>query len=895
MVNDDGTLGSVISTSPSTITIPANTSKIDLPKMNLSRVITQDKVYKFRLVEMSGNTKVGTLAEFKLDARTNAMKDTKLVGLKGNRPASSTGTVSFSVKSEDNIVKAYYLKKANSAATSSSSAPSNVSEFGDLKEAKYIQITNNKVVEAPILLTDETTYEDKTFDVYFILEDEYGNVSTSVLSEKALIPWEKDGATTLAPTIVDAKITDVATVNKLSDVQLTWKLAEGETIGSNKFTVVLYRDGKAIEEKTGIAVLSTTLDTFVSSPLTAGTYYFEVYGEGSGNKLPSATFKSNETTVSKLDAVNADNIKLDVDKYNNSVLTWDASTSPAEDVKGYNVDLYGYDISNKDYTNKVQLTSGSPVEDTKIEGISSMTDNVLYKAYVTTKATGDKLSVVDSDEVKSKEFFKVYTPAIEGIAGSDSATFKITSREVSGMTPTYRVKVFLYNTNDPDGLFDGKYKEVSKLTQDVTVKADGTFDVKGLQPGTKYVIRLYATVNGIEGVSGYSAEFDTRLAMPTIENKTVVADNVTTKVGEIAKTTNGISVDGKEYKTAEYPAELAEIKNIVDNLVVGDILTYTSDVVTVKLCALDTGSRVRALGTTIGNRDLYLEGGNFSQRITGNVGGNIIISGNNESLDITGLTSQKEIKINAGSTIKGATKVVIMANEGASPVNFMDKKIKINVSTDTTIDVSSNVTISATPSNNIILNSEDTNGLNIIVNGDGTDTNAQSGKLDITAKGNVTVTANSLAFSADITVNVTDGTVDLSGSNLSGAQNVTITNTTTGAKTIKVKTADITPFEIKTAIDIKEYNISDISKANSVLSKAVTGLYDVDPDKKAENLAKLNAYLSKFTTLYGTTYGGTTKYGAKILEAKGNIVTISLNKTVDDRGNQVSVNIEGLK
>ena len=900
LVNEDGTLGSEVTTLVPTglITIPAHTSQIDLPKMNLSSVITEDKVYTFRLVEVDGtdNHNVATLAEFTLDAHTKAMDTVKLIGLKGNRPASSTGSVSFRVQSEDEIVKAYYVKKVNTAATSDSVAPA-VNDFKNT-DGTYkgtINVSNNKVEEAQILLTDESVYEDKTFDVYFLLEDKYGNVSKTVLTEKALIPWEKDGSTSVATEIAEAKITDVATVKELADVKLTWKLVDNAVIGSNTFTVVLYRDGEAIGEQKAVEALETNISAFTATstkPLKAGTYYFEAYSEGAGNKLPSATIKSNETTVSKLNAVSKESIKFDVDKLNNSIITWNASTSPAEEVKEYAVELYGYNTGTKKYDTQVTVTD-SPATKTEVSGLTAMLDNTLYQANVTVKATGDKLSLVDSDVTISKEFFKVYTPVVDGTPNSNTVTFKITGREVSGMTPSYRVKVYLYNVDDPQGLFEGKYKEVPSLAQDVTVKADGTFEVKGLEEGTQYVIRLYATVNGIEGVSGYSRTFSTRLAIPSIVDKKVIADDTTTKTGEIAKTTNGISIDGIEYKTSDYPAELGEIQSIVDALVEGDVLTYKSDAVTVKLGAFSTSDtlRNRALSTTIGDRDLYLENGSYSQVVTGTVGGNVIISGNNESLDITSLTSAKEIKINAGSTIKGAKEVVVVANEGKSSVNFMDKNLKVNVSADTTLDLTTLVKITAVPNNNITLNSTTTNALVVTISGDGTDTEKQYGKVDITATGDVTVTADSLALYAPINVNVTDGNVTLTGANLLGAQSVTMKNTTSSDKTITAKAATVAPFEISGAIDIKEYVLSDVNtlKTNVTAFASVT-----DTDEQKEMLDSLNSYLETFASLFGTEYNGATKYGAKITKAKGNEVTLTLNKTVDSRENEVAVTIDGL-
>ncbi len=873
-------------------TIPAYTSKMSLADMNLiGKVDTVDGEYTFRLVEMSGNTKVGTLAEFTVEAHTKALTGLSLVGVKGQRPSSSAGSVSFAIKGEDKVVKAYYkFVERTAGPTKKSTAPALNEVYSNSSKDTYFTVNENRVDDAPVA----GLAEEKAYDVYFVLEDEYGNVDDEVRTKSALIPWEKADETTVAPTIINATITDVATVDAVNEVELKWELEEGEELGSNKFTVVLYKDGKAIAEKKGITALSTTLDQFDptnKAPLEAGTYHFEVYGEGSGKVLPSATFTSNKTTVTKLNAVNADSIKFDVDKYNKSVLSWDASTSPAGDVKDYKIDVNAYNPSTKAYDTSASI-GGSPTTETKLENLG-IAENTLYKANVTTEAKGDKLSIVNSDESISKEFFKVCKPGTP-VAGSNSVTLKISSREVSGITPSsYKVKVFLYNTDDPDGLFDGRLKEDASLAQDVTVASDGTFEVKGLKPETKYVVRLYATVNGIEGVSEYSEPVTTKLEIPTITEKKVVS-GTTTKAGEIAKTTNGISVDGKEYKTADYPAELAEIKAIVDTLVNGDVFTYTSDAITLKLGALATSTdgRSRNLLATLGNRDLYIENGSYSQTVNGTVGGNVIISGNNESLDITGLTSKKEIKINAGSTIKGAKEVVVVANEGASPVNFMDKKLKVNVSTDTTMDLTKPVEITATPSNNITLNSTSTAALNVVVNGDGTDTNTQSGKLDITATGNVTVTAESLAFSADITANVTNGTVDLSGTNLSGAQNVTITNTTTGAKTVKVKAAEAAPFEITRAIDIKEHNVNEYDTLKTAIPAFVNA---TNNDEKAANIAKLNEYLSKFTTLYGTTYAGATKYGAQITKATGNVVTISLKKTADDRGNQVAVDIDGLQ
>ena len=139
-------------------------------------------------------------------------------------------------------------------------------------------------------------------------------------------------------------------------------------------------------------------------------------------------------------------------------------------------------------------------------------------------------------------------------------------------------------------------------------------------------------------------------------------------------------------------------------------------------------------------------------------------------------------------------------------------------------------------------------------------------------------------------------TVDLSGTNLLGAQTVTVTNTTSKGKyiTVKAKAAQAAPFAITSAIDIKEYKDTDVA----TISSYVTGLANSDADVQAANLARLNAYLRTFTSLYGTEYDGTTtKYSAKLtlVSANSNDVTLTIGKTVDARGQQKSVTIDGLK
>ena len=86
---------------------------------------------------------------------------------------------------------------------------------------------------------------------------------------------------------------------------------------------------------------------------------------------------SNEQKVSELNSIDVSGIKFDIDKYNKSTLAWTASTSPAEDVEGYVVDLYPYDEINKEYTSvsKVQVNGGSSIDDLKFENISGMDDN----------------------------------------------------------------------------------------------------------------------------------------------------------------------------------------------------------------------------------------------------------------------------------------------------------------------------------------------------------------------------------------------------------------------------------------------------------------------------------------------------------------------------------------
>ena len=910
--------------------------------------IADDGVTTLRLVSEDGKV----LAEFTIEKHTKEIDKAKIIGAKGSRPGSAgntAGSVSFEIESEVQIKKAYYVVKERST-NSTATTPSTTirSEFDE--DTPYLEVVDNKVVDGRVPAANEI----KAYDVFFVLEDEYGSISTHLCNStddetgvvSAVIPV--DNFTDTAKTIVKAEMPVLEDETATTAAKVSFTVSEALAT-SDTFVVVLYKDGKPIAEYTTVAAditagtkeVSLVLNSkfITDSDLKAGKYKISVFGKGDYDTEPSETVYSEEVTVTPLTSVT--DLKFGVDINNNSKLSWKTSHNKF-DIKGYEAKVAYYDQTTKDYKDfdtvsaiSTATASQSNDDPTVMEivgnGSSTLTEiaaNTLYKAQVVVEAkTSHKLSEANSLPTVSKEFFKVEKPGVvSNIATESTATLELSTSKgkVSGKDATYKVEIYTVNEEEASGKTEARYNGPIS-TQDVSVNSSsGRFEITGLTENTKYAIRLTATVQGVDGtVEGKSqfVELDkTKKAMFDIINKEVVTSGTDTRDGKICYSgSNIVSIDGVDYNTNDYVG-LKKVYDIVKELQDGDKITYspeTPNEVSITIGTINTQT-ARTLPAAVKGMKVNVTGNSYNQTLkatsTKEPEEVVITGAENGSLDITTLVANRIVLNNATVKTKASQEVIIA--EGAE-VNFTSAQYVASASKETPVVVDTHtISIVTTDvnSNNNLEFKDVVGGLEITFNGEGTTATEQSGKVVVTGKGDITVDPNGLKVSSAIEVTTEDGDVDISDSKLEGAQTVNVARTDTTSHTVTALANEGAPFAMISALAIKHYDYNNGSGSDytavvtaipSIIVKTNSGLDESSPteveDKEATkaNFDKLNEYLAKFqltdTAIDGTTSG---KSGATIEVAKegSKVVTITFNKdTKNKEGKVTNLPIAGLQ
>ena len=888
------------------IPIKANTTKDELTFTGLSDL--PEGTSTLRLISTPDGE---ILAEFTVEKHTTEVEKAKIAAITTIRLGENTGSVSFQViPGESKIVKAYYVAKPRSADETATEASATIrNEFGKPidPETPSIAIQNNKVENAEIPGLEK----EKVYDVFFVLEDEYGSVSSHLCNSaddtasvvSAVIPSDK--ATKNAPTVSNVKMPDFATETSTTTAKITWDATavdpEEDNTSTTIYLVTLYKDGKAIATaKTRAGTKELTLDKFgVETPLEVGAKYTAgVIAKGDHETFDAPEVKAtNEQTVEDLTAVT--NVKFNqVEDETNTAkvdLSWESDYNElSSEVEGFSVEVASYDTTEGEYKEEsyTDVAGGTTLDKTWPDVLNGKDTSTLYKARVTVERPEKTLGKINSKPTVSEKAFFIVPTVTVGEKIDSEVTLSIPQDEikVSGKDAEYSVELYTVTGN---GLSTAQYSKVG--TQNVEINAeDGTFKVTGLtDKSANYAIKLVATVDGITSKSPYIAITGTLFDQLDITNKKVVTLEEGTRTGkdEIAKTDSGISVDGKEYTS-----DVTDIKNLVEKLNVGDLLTYTNTKIEI---TLNGANAERDFGNVLKDKKVSIVGTEKGKTLksTSSSGelAEVTLTGGEGTFTIDGLNAGKIVVNNGTKIASSAAKDVVVPN-GQITYNTT-LTASVDAETELTLTSKDSVSVKAGSDSAVKLNSESTSLLTVTLakgtDSEGEDITEIAGSLDITANGaTVTASEDMTEVTTDITVKSTDGNVDLKDAKLKGSQSVTIKNSATADKKVTALIDEI-PFVIPTAIEVKEYTKTDLRDLSSV-TPAVT----------EENLDEFNDFIKSFgvniTDPITKTVSGIGKAKIKTTKATSstaNQVEISFSEATVPAGKTAAdyVTITGLK
>lgn len=530
-------------------------------------------------------------------------------------------------------------------------------------------------------LTDKLEKEGQAYDVYYQLVDVYGNVSTSV--EGPVVIASSSNVLAADP-VTKIEVPDLKTS---TDFTITTK-------GATDIVIVdLYKDGKLILETEKTAVGSSVSYDFkaemasASLDYEAGTYSIKVATKeaSNGSTTRSEEKASDSVTVKALNPVKditSKYIEVDPsvvgDKAKIEVSWTDANTASEEDATTpYEVLLQKYDETTKKYVDvrantpettvdvankKIVFTIDSADADGKIVA------NEMYKVVITTKALASQDAIIDSQAVESPAFYAIDVGAVTANGITDkSVTLNLANEvKVAGKAVTkYKVDIYPYamqmGTNNTQVEVRG-----TTTTKNVEL-VDGKIVIDGLQPDTRYEFKLFADVDGVTGESALITadtngnDIKTLKTTPAITECKIVnnADKATNKTIYFPSA-NEVWINGTtkitDY-TQGYSQEFQDMLAVIKQLNVNDVVTVSSDGITLKLEEAD--ATAINLGTTAEGMKLTVEGTAKKERAvqaTANTKGpkEIVVKGNNTILNTDGLNAEK-ITLTNGVEVRNAT------------------------------------------------------------------------------------------------------------------------------------------------------------------------------------------------------------------------------------------------
>lgn len=805
-----------------TVTIPAHTDFVKLPTtFDFTDYANGD----IKIELLDGETVVATVTAEKNTVVPNATK------VLTDRVNTKKATLSLEACGNSDIVKVHYLVKADDE-----------SEPAEDELENEISVSGNTVSEAVVSNELET---DEAYKVYYILENSYGSKSEM---KSVMITSDSND-------VKQADKVEKITVPNLeeNEVNFTWTGVEDVA----NYIVTLYKDGNAVAEKTiaNNAGADVTVE-FTDEMTEAGTYKIAVYTEATDLISSSEVTESAEVTVEKLVAVTGLEFRNEDDKV---MLSWENSNEE-ESFKEYKIELYTIDKDGNEvlsYTVHPALSA----DKNELDVTSHISNNTIYIAKVTVVANDDQLATINSDETVSSEFYKVGTPSIADADTTETTvTLQVSGINISGKTTTYQVKI--YNVNE------GYTPEEPALTlddtRDVEVK-DGKIVIDDLDSNSPYSFKLVAIVDGEEVESDYSYVVRT---LPELTDLTVVANEKDAEdAGKLyVVDADTIKIAGETIDLANYnnSAKLADSMKLLGALKAGDEVSIDGNNITLKL---DGGASASVAernlsGLNLAEAVIDIESNDFSKTIIIDDAKEVILRGTDSIFNIERVTAEK-ITLTDGVEVVGDTTYTISANS-----TVIINGASVTTEEETVINATGNrltVTINEASNDLVFENKmENDEELRIFFEGNPEHTSVQSGSIVIKSTGGKVTVSSDSNVSADLTIEVNSGIVDINEAALTGDKNVTVSVEEGESSEIIALSKTNAPTELN-AVSV------DATDEYLIENKFAT----------EDNLNEVKDFLASFG-LNGT--------GAKITVAKGsNEVTITFEPEEDNTIENVEI------
>ena len=778
------------------VEIPAHTDYVEKDGLDLSSL-------------KEGEITVNLYEGDKIVATAKVVKNTvapDATNVKANRVSTRKATLSLEKMGASDVTKVRYMyeKLAESDGTP------------DVKElTKSADVQNNKLEDLTIAEDLET---EVAYKVYFVVENQYGSQSTV---KEAVIA--KDNASVEQATKL--KAVEAPELAESSDAKFTFVKDDKDT-DSHIYIATLYKDGVAIAEK-------ETTDEEVSFKAEienagTGTYKVSVVvkgdenGEETTNSEPTV---SDEVTVTALKAV--EGLEMAKDDEGNVVLSW-SNPNGKDDFKTYEINLYR--LNAKGEEEFVSTVASCKNDENKVN--VTVSENVIYFAKVKVVAKDGQMATVSSEEVTSNQFYIVQAPDVTSAQrGSTSIKFDVEPIEIPNKDVEYKVEVHTVDlSGDPTKPL---YTKVE--TKDVTIDENNQVTIDGLNPTTYYAFRLVATVEGNEVNSEYSDPIKTLPVFESVE----VANNLeeAKKEGSNKVIVDGtkIVMSGAEYDTASI-TELTAAKNVISGLKAGDVVTMNDNATEVSL-DLDGGAsaedHTRDFGNVFANSTVEITSNDFSKTITGTFKA-LTLKGTDSIFTVTGATVTNPIVLTNGVEVTADTAKDYKVEAGA---DVTINKVEVKTSQDVVLKANTgkNLEVTAnTVANDLVFVNSTEGFANIVFTGKPDNTSEQKGTITIkTTGGSVTVSSTNVNVSADMKVEVTNGTATVTDPSLTGNKEVTISADKDKTSTVLAVTKTKAPKILAgKTVELKDYTDDELREE-----------YGID---KQEDVIAAREYINSF-------------------------------------------------
>lgn len=744
-----------------TLSIPAHTDYIEA-KINLSS-IPDGKISA--TIEVKDDE---TPVKFITEKNTNAPEATNVIA---NRVNTKNATISLDTCGNNQISKIYYEYVVSGQAKPTEIQKQLTATDGSIKDTK--------------IATDLDT--DTAYDIWYILEDTFGNKSEAT---KVIL------ASDSAEVAKEEKVEEInkPDLSKEQTAEFTWTVKSGKA-----YVTTLYKDGKAIAtQKVNSGSVNYTNEIKEAGE---GTYKIEVYVEGSEMNTASDKTASEEVTVTKLQTTT--NLKLE-NENGKVILSWENANEEKE-FKNYKIQLVTIDKDGKESIPIDVNTSSLEKSSNQIDVTSYIRNDTIYKAKVTVVAS-ETMYKIDSDETVSEQFYKVGNPLISNAETSeDSITLESDGININGKTATYKIQIF--DVNESATLEDPYY--TLKTTRDVQI-VDGKITIDGLESDKLYAFKLIATIDGAQAESGYTSPVST---LPELKNLTVVWDEKEAQDANKVYSVNSdtIILAGKTINLYRYnnSDKLADSMKIIDALEAGDTVSIENQNVTVKL---DGGASANVAerdftGADLSEITLNVESNDFSKTLKIADVKELTLKGTGSIFNLDNVTAKK-INLTDGVEVKSSNKKVYTINfESVVTMN----QIKMSTEKDTNVIVDgAKVEVEAnTVTNDLVFENKKDQEIEITIKGKDDNSSTQAGTITIKENAKVIIKSDKVNVNADLIVEINSGDIDLTEPSLTGNKDLTVTK---GAKTtINANAKTKSPVDL-TSVELKDYTDDELKE-----------------------------------------------------------------------------------